>query len=130
MLSKSSVAVLIAVVVTAAALGLFYFSHTQQNNLVEISKQSQIVQSYLAQHPNATHDIRKSYLTADGMAYTVYDNWQLKELSGSVGSSPKDGSNHYCWVVHWYDPTSIIGHIVNVFIDRDSSQIVVVEEAR
>jgi len=129
-LSKSSVAVLIAVVVTAAALGLFYFSHTQQNNLVEISKQSQIVQSYLAQHPNATHDIRKSYLTADGMAYTVYDNWQLKELSGSVGSSPKDGSNHYCWVVHWYDPTSIIGHIVNAFIDRDSSQIVVIEEAR
>jgi uncharacterized membrane protein YebE (DUF533 family) len=129
-LSKSSVAVLIAVVVAVAALGYFYFSHTQQNNLVEISKQSQIVQSYLGQHPNATHDIRKSYLTADGMAYTVYDNWQLKELSGSVGSSPKDGSNHYCWVVHWYDPTSIIGHIVNVFIDRDSSQIEVVEEAR
>lgn len=130
MLSKSSVAVLIAVVVAVAALGYFYFSHTQQNNLVEISKQSQIVQSYLAQHPNATHDIRKSYLAADGMAYTVYDNWQLKELSGSVGSSPKDGSNHYCWVVHWYDPTSIIGHIVNVFIDRDSPQIVVIEEAR
>lgn len=130
MLSKRSVAILIAVVVTVAALGLFYFSHTQQNNMVEISKQSQIVQSYLAQHPNATHNIRKSYLTADGMAYTVYDNWQLKELSGSAGSSPKDGSNHYCWVVHWYDPTSIIGHIVNAFIDRDSSQIVVVEEAR
>jgi hypothetical protein len=129
-LSKRSVAILIAVVVTVAALGLFYFSHTQQNNMVEISKQSQIVQSYLAQHPNATHNIRKSYLTADGMAYTVYDNWQLKELSGSAGSSPKDGSNHYCWVVHWYDPTSIIGHIVNAFIDRDSSQIVVVEEAR
>lgn len=130
MLSKRSVAILIAVVVTVAALGLFYFSHTQQNNMVEISKQSQIVQSYLAQHPNATHNIRRLYLTGDGMAYTVYDNWQLKELSGSAGSSPKDGSNHYCWVVHWYDPTSIIGHMVNAFIDRDSSQIVVVEEAR
>lgn len=130
MSSKRIVIVSVAVVVIAVVSGYFYFSQIHQNDLVEISKQSQVVQSYLTQHPNATHDIRKSYLTADGMAYTVYDNWQLKELSGSVGSSPKDGSNHYCWVVHWYDPTSIIGHIVNVFIDRDSSQIVVVEEAR
>lgn len=130
MLSKSLVIVLVAVVVATAVLGYFYFSDRQQDSLVEISKQSQIVQSYLNQHPKATYNIRKSYLTADGMAYTVYDNWQLKELSGSVGSSPKDGSNHYCWVVHWYDPTSIIEHIVNAFIDRDSLQIVIVEEAQ
>jgi hypothetical protein len=129
-LSKSLVIVLVAVVVATAVLGYFYFSDRQQDSLVEISKQSQIVQSYLNQHPKATYNIRKSYLTADGMAYTVYDNWQLKELSGSVGSSPKDGSNHYCWVVHWYDPTSIIEHIVNAFIDRDSLQIVIVEEAQ
>jgi hypothetical protein len=64
------------------------------------------------------------------MAYTVYDNWQLKGLSGSLGSPPKDGSNHYCWVVHWYDPTSIIEHIVNAFIDRDNLQIILVEEAQ
>jgi len=129
-LSKSSAIVLVVIVVAATVLGYFYFSRIQQDNLIEISKQSQEVQSYLNQHPNATYNIGKSYLTADGMAYTVYDNWQLKELSGSLGSSPKDGSNHYCWVVHWYDPTSIIEHIVNVFIDRDNLQIVLVEEAQ
>jgi len=128
LVSKNSVIILVVIVSVAAVIGYSYYSYTQRNSLAEISKQSSIVQNYLNQHPNATYSIRKSYLTADGMEYTVYDNWEKKELSGSVGSSPIDGNNHYCWVVHWYDPKSMIIHTVNVFIDRDTLQIILVTE--
>jgi len=94
--SKRSIAILIIAVGAASILGYFYYSTMQQNNLVEISKQSSIVQGYLAQHPNATYGIWKS------------------------------GND---WIVHWYDPTSMIPHIVNVLIDGNALQIINIQEA-
>jgi len=117
------------VVAVASVAGYFYYLTTQQHHLIEISKQSSRVQSYLNQHPSAKCDITKRHLTADGMVHAVDDNWKLKELLGSAGDEPADGKDHYCWVVQWYDPTSMIEHIVNVFIDRDSLEIILVTEA-
>jgi len=55
------------------------------------------------------------YLTADGMVHAVDDNWKLKELLGSASDKPADGKVHYCWVVQWHDPASMIEHIVKRF---------------
>jgi hypothetical protein len=87
---------LIIIVVVASTLSYFYCSSIQQNRLVKISKQSSVVQGYLAQHPDATYSIWKS------------------------------GNN---WIVHWYDPASMIPHIVNILIDGATLQIIDVEEA-
>lgn len=127
MVSKTSAIILVAIVGIAGAIGYFYYSETQKVSLVETSKQSTKVRNYLTQHPNATYNICKSYLAADGKVHSVYDNWALNELVGSA-EEPTDGKDHYCWVVYWYDPTSAIMNRLNVFIDRDSLQIVLVEE--
>jgi len=129
LISKKLAMILIVGVGFSIAAAYLYYSSLQQDNLVEISKQSPLVQNYLTQHPNATHNIVKSYITSEGILYTVYENWELKEQTGSVGASPQDGKDHNCWIVHWYDPTSMIMHRVTVFIDRDSLQIILVTEA-
>lgn len=126
LLSKNSVIILI-IVVAAGAVGYFYYYESQKQSLAEISKQSPTVQNYLAQHPNASYEIEKSFLTADGMMYSVSDSWALKEPLGSAGE-PTDGKEHYCWVVRWYDPTSAIMSRIDVFIDKDSLKIVLVRE--
>ena len=128
MVSKKLAIILIVGVGFSLAAAYLYYSSLQQHNLVEISKQSPLVQNYLTQHPNATHNIVKSYVTSEGMLYTVYEDWELKDEAGSVGASPQDGKDHHCWIVRWYDPTSMIMHRVNVFIDRDSLQIILVTE--
>jgi len=123
-------AIIAAVVVAVASVvGYFYYLSMWQRHLIEISKQSSRVQSYLNQHPSAKCDITKKYLTAVGMVHAVDDDWKLKELLGSAGDKPADGKDHYCWDVQWYDPTSMIEHIVNVFVDRDSLEMVLVTEA-
>ena len=70
----------------------------------------------------------KLYVESDGSVYTVDDDWGLLKYVGGT-SKPSDGNNHFCWRVHWYDPTRGLPHIVNVFVDKDSWEIVVVEEA-
>ena len=128
MVSKKLAIILIVGVGFSLAAAYLYYSSLQQDNLVEISKQSPLVQNYLTQHPNATHLIAKSYITSEGILYIVYEDWELKNEAGSVGASPQDGKDHHCWIVCWYDPTSMIMHRVNVFIDRDSLQIILVTE--
>ena len=88
MISKKLAMILIVGVGFSIAAAYLYYSSLQQDNLVEISKQSPLVQNYLTQHPNATHNIVKSYITSEGILYTVYENWELKEQTGSVGASP------------------------------------------
>ena len=68
------------------------------------SQQSSVVQDYLTQHPIAKYKVMTS----------------TKSI---------DGKNYDCLVVHWYDPTSVIPHIINVYVDKDSWEIVSVEEA-
>ncbi len=124
---KTSAIILVVIVGAAGVIGYIYYSETQKSSLVEISKQSIKVRDYLTQHPKATYEINKLYLTADGIAYSVYDNWGVDKFVGSVGE-PTDGKEHYCWVVRWHDPTSTIMSRVNVFIDKNSLQIALVEE--
>lgn len=105
----------------------------EAQKLVEISKQHPSVKKYLEIHHNATCDIRRVYLASDGMVYQVDKHWKIKDFGSvaSIGGKPVDGKDHYCWVVHWYDPTPEVGidHIVDVYIDRDSYDIVFVQEA-
>ena len=98
--------VIVGVTIIGISLGLaLHVSRIlAESRAAEISKQSPVVQNYLNQHPSA-----KSRVTT----YTL----------------SKDGKNYHCWMVHWYDPTSIIPHIVNVYVDKDSWEIVSVGEA-
>ncbi len=112
-----------------AACLLLYVSLSPPTDYAEISKQDPKVQRYLKQHPNAKYDVRRAYLTADGMVYAVDENWNLKRLMGSAGSEPVDGKDHYCWVVHWYDPSPGVPHIIDVFIDKETLKIVLIVEA-
>ncbi len=99
-------------------------------DLAAISKQNRTVQSYLEHHLNAKYEIRKWYLTSDGRVYAVDKNWKIEHFIGSVGPErPIDNRNHYCWVVHWYDPNIGIPHIVDVFIDKETLEIVLAVEA-
>lgn len=122
---------LILVVVAAVAFAVvgYFLYFGVQHDLAEISKQSPTVQSYLEQHPNAEYEVTKCYLTGDGRVYAVDEDWKLKEFRGSAGGEPMDGKDHYCWLVGWHDPTSMIEHIVDVFIDKDVLEIVLVTEA-
>ena len=123
--------VVVGVIVIGIALGLaLHVSRIlAESRAVEISKQSSVVQGYLSQHPNAESKVMKLYVKSDGSVYTVNDIWELKRYVGGT-DKPMDGEDHYCWRVHWYDPTSIIPHIVNVFIDKDCWEIILEEEAR
>jgi len=98
--------VIVGVTIIGIALGLALRVSRilAESRAVEISRQSSVVQNYLTQHPSAKYKI------------TTY----IKSI---------DSEDYCCWMVHWYDPTSIIPHIVNVYVDKDSWEIVSVEEA-
>jgi hypothetical protein len=95
---------------------------------IELSKKSPEVQGYLAFHINAECDVMKLYVKRDGNVCTVDKHWELIRYVGH-SNEPSDGQDHYCWCVRWHDPTSAISHILNVFIDKDSWKIVLIEEA-
>ncbi len=98
------------------------------NKIVNISKQHPDVKKYLEQYPNATYNIRRVYLTSDGLVYQVDEQWRVKDFEsvGSVGGKPVDGKDHYCWAVCWSNPEPGIEHVIVVFIDKDSYEIVFV----
>jgi len=131
LVSKKLAIILIVGVGFSMAAAILYYPILQQQQLVEISKQSPLVQNYLTQHPNATHLIVKSYITSEGVTYTVYEDWEIKDEWGSAGASPQDGKDHHCWIVCWYvgeRGCATIMHRVDVFIDRGSLQIILVTE--
>jgi len=125
---KLALTLVVVIIFVGGILGYLLYS-AMQPNLSEISKQSPRVQSYLQQHPNAKYELTKCYLATNGTVYDVDENWRPKEVRGSAGEEPMDGKGHYCWVVHWYDPTSMIEHIINVWIDKDTLEIILVTEA-
>lgn len=98
--------VVVSVFVIGIALGLaLHVSRIlAESKAVEISKQSSVVQDYLNQHSSAKPRV-------------------------TTATKSTNGKNYDCWMVHWYDPTSTIPHIVNVYVDKDSWEIVSVEEA-
>ena len=120
--------VVLAIVGIAIGYVLFVSRISAESTAIEISKQSSVVQRYLSQHPNAESKVMKLYVESDGSVYTVDDDWEMKRNIGGA-DEPKDSKDHYCWCVHWYDSTSIIPHIVNVFVDKDSWEIVLEREA-
>jgi len=88
----------------ASGLALHVSRILAESRAVETSKQSPVVRNYLNQHPSAKPRV-------------------------TTATKSTDGKNYNCWMIHWYDPTSIIPHIVNVYVDKDSWEIVSVEEA-
>jgi len=125
---KLALTLVAVAIVVGGVLGYSLYS-AMQPNLSEISKQSPKVQSYVQQHPDAKYEVSKCYLAANGTAYEVDEYWSPKEVVGSAVEQPIDGKDHYCWIVHWYDPTSMIEHIINVWIDKDTPEIILVTEA-
>lgn len=120
----------VVLVVAGIALGyVLYISRSlPESKAIEISKQSSVVQRYFSLHLNTECTVMKLYIESDGSVYTVDDHWELVRYVGGSGK-PIDGKDHYCWKVHWYDPAGGIPHIVNVFVDKDSWDIVLVGEA-
>ncbi|WP_456330335.1 hypothetical protein [Archaeoglobus sp.] len=73
--------------------------------LEEISKNHPTVKKYLEMHSNATYYVKMVYLTSEGLVYQVDGHWRIKDFENVCGAGkPKDGKDHYCWVVHWYTP--------------------------
>jgi len=131
--------ILTSAVVTSLIVNIhLYATNNQLNNelvlartylpLLVISNQSSAVREYLKQHPSAQWSVMKLYVGSNGSVYTVDDSWELQRYVGGT-HEPEDGKSHYCWRVHFYYRTYImIEHIINVFIDKDSWEIVLVEE--
>lgn len=95
-------------------------------SIAEISKDDPVVAKYLETHPNASYEVRRAYITADGTVYRVDEFWMITEELGTA-SKPSDGRDHYCWEILWYSPK--VPHVVYVYVDKDSYEIVLVEEA-
>jgi hypothetical protein len=128
---KKFIAIL-AIVFAIVGIILAYALHVPRisadaRKAVEISKQYPVVQSFLSQRPSAVYEVGKVYVESDGSVYGVSDNWEVKEHQGSL-VSPIDGENHYCWAITWKDPTSRIGYSIIVCVDKDSWEIVAVQE--
>jgi hypothetical protein len=97
---------------------------------VEISRRTETVQRYLDQHPDATFNLGKLYVENLTVFY-VSEDWIVLTIAG--GPVPKKVSGvlegNYCWNIHWYDPQSLIPHIVNVFVDVETGEVLSVTEA-
>jgi len=133
---KKLVLVLAVVGAIAVAVGLsLYFDvwsglgGIRSSDPVEISKQSATVRRYLKDHPNAEYRIDQLYLMGDGSFYLTDGNWNITELLIGTSHSLKDGKDHYCWGVLWYDDSIVIEHVVYVYIDKDTLKILLVDEA-
>jgi hypothetical protein len=130
--------ILISAVVTSLIINIhLYTVNTQLNDelilaILGISKQSSVVQECLILHPKAQWRIEKLYVGSGGSVYTVGNNWELQTYIGTA-PAPRDGKSHYCWRVSLYElPRSRfhepkIIHVINVFIDKDTWEIVMVE---
>jgi len=94
---------------------------------VNISRNTEQVQRFISMHPDATFYVGKFYLEKSS-TYHVTEDWIVLTLAG--GALGKGGSlvGKYCWLVHWSDPESLIPHIVNVYVDVETGEIVEVEE--
>jgi len=128
------VLVIVVFVIVGMALGYVLYISPEQNEqtqgekkAIEISKQTPEVQSYLSIHPNAKSGATRLYIESNGSVYTANDHWELIRYEGKNTQTPVDGKDHYCWVVGWYDPTISWTHLVNVYIDKDSWEIILVE---
>lgn len=97
---------------------------------VEISRRTETVQHYLDLHPDATFNVGKLYMENSTIFY-VFEDWIVLTIAG--GPVPKKVSGElegdYCWNVHWFDPKSGIPHIVNVYVDVETGEVLSVAEA-
>lgn len=87
-----------------------------------------VILEHIIQHPNAQWNVMKVYVKSDGSVYIVGDNWELQRYIGGI-DAPKDGKNHYCWLVLWHDPNPMSMHVIDIYIDKDTWEIIKVEEA-
>lgn len=125
---KSFALIIVIVVIIIVVVTGYFLPVSLQNRLVEISKQSPDVRTFLKQYPNAKCIIGKMYLAADGRLYTVDKNWCSRELLTEL-EKPVDGKNHYCWLVQWR--RQYWGSLViSAFIDRDSLEIALVTDTK
>jgi len=63
--------------------------------------------------------LSKSFITGNGDVYSVDDDWRIKSRYGLV-AKPRDGEEHYCWAIGWYQGTNMY----IFWIDKDSETIV------
>jgi len=105
---------------------LFVSILSPESKAVAISRQNPAVQTFISQDSSVKYGVGRSYVDGDGSVYRVDNNWVLIGYGGGT-EKPTDGKGHYCWVVSWFDPTSIIDHVVYVYVDKDSWKIVGVE---
>jgi len=118
--------------VVGIALSYVFYYHLSRNlvevKAIRVSKQSPAVQRYLRNNPNAQSTVKKVFIKKDGAVYTVDDSWELIQYVGGA-DKPIDGKDHYCWLVIYNDLTTNPFHNVSVKIDKDSWEIVSVDEA-
>jgi hypothetical protein len=107
---------------------LYISTFSPESKAVNVSRQSPVVQRFISQHPDAKCRVMQLYVNSDGSVYTVSSDWELERYVGGTGK-PIDGKDHYCWEAHWYDPRSGIPYITVVYVDKDSWEIVLVEQA-
>jgi len=97
---------------------------------VEISKRTETVQHYLDQHPDATFNLGRLYIE-NSTIFHISEDWIV--LTIAAGPVPQKVSGvlegNYCWNIHWFDPKSVIPHIVNVFVDVETGEVLSVGEA-
>jgi hypothetical protein len=107
---------------------LYVSAFSPESKAVNVSKQSPVVQRFVSEHPKAENSVWKLYVKSNGSLYTISDEWELETDLGRIIGKPIDGKDHYCWMVHWRDP--VIGRqcMVDVYVDKDSWEIILVEE--
>jgi len=96
---------------------------------VEISRRTETVQHYLDQHPGATFNLSKLY-TENSTIFYVSEDWIVLTIAGGPVPEKVTGvlEGNYCWNIHWFDPKSVIPHIVNVSVDVETGEVLSVAE--
>ncbi len=122
------IVLILAILGVVAGYVLYVSTFSPELKAVNASGQSPVVQRFISQYPNAENSVVKLYVKSDGSVYTVSDDWELETDVGRIIGKPIDGKDHYCWKVHWRDP--VIGKqcMVDVYVDKDSWEIILVEE--
>jgi len=97
---------------------------------VEISRRTETVQRYLDQHPDATFNVGKLYIE-NSTTFYVSEDWIVLTTAGGPVPNKISGAleGNYCWNIHWFDPKSLIPHIVNVYVDAETGEVLSVAEA-
>jgi len=137
-ISHHKVAISLAIlnVVVLTVITYAYFASLPQDGTPQdetraliVSKQSSMVQDYLARHSNRSIVIRihRWYIAANNSVYVVDNNWRMLYYQGD-DNYPANCSNHFFWVVSWGTADYGVNTRIVVYIDKENFQITFVED--